>query len=77
MNVWTFWSELQSCYAFYILPNFIKKYHAEFEIAKMILSSNMPKLANKSEKKMFIREKINLRFASLSKSYNSKMHNER
>ena len=32
MDVWTFWSELSSCYAFYIVPNCIRNHHAKFEI---------------------------------------------
>ena len=31
MKVRTFWSELWSCYALYILPNYIRNHHILFE----------------------------------------------
>ncbi len=36
MDVWTFWSQLKSCYAFYILPNCIRNRQTEFEIYRTI-----------------------------------------
>ncbi len=32
MNVRTFWSQLHSYYAFYIIPKCIRNHHTEFEI---------------------------------------------
>ncbi len=38
MNVRTLWSELQSCYAIYILPNCIRNHHIKFEIYRTVIS---------------------------------------
>ena len=37
MDIWTFWSQLLSCCAFYIVPNCIKNHHTKFEIGRTIL----------------------------------------
>ena len=37
MFKWSFWSELQSCNAFYIIPNCIRNQYTEFEIDRAIL----------------------------------------
>ncbi len=29
IDVWTSWSQLSSCYAFHIVPNFIRNYHTK------------------------------------------------
>ena len=36
MDVCTFWSQLSSCYPFYILPNYIRYHHTDVEIDKTI-----------------------------------------
>ncbi len=38
MDIRTFWSQLSSCYAFYIVHNYIKNHHTEFEIERTILT---------------------------------------
>ncbi len=32
MDVWTFWSQLSSCYTLYIVPFCIRNHHTKFEI---------------------------------------------
>ena len=38
MDVQTFWLGLQSCYAFYVVSNCIRNYHAKSDIDKTILT---------------------------------------
>ena len=38
MEVLTFWSQLLSCFAFFILPKCIRNHHTEFEIERTILN---------------------------------------
>ena len=43
MDVYTFWSQLSSCYAFYIVPYCIRNHYTEFKIDRIILTSKQPK----------------------------------
>ena len=38
MDVWTFRSQLSSCYAVYSVPNCIRNHHTKFEIDTTILT---------------------------------------
>ena len=38
MDVWIFWSQLSSCYAFYIVLNYIMNHHTEIEIDRTIMT---------------------------------------
>ncbi len=51
MDVWTFWSQLSSSYAFYIVPSCIRNHHTKFEIERNRFSK-----AQRYARKMFSAE---------------------
>ncbi len=51
MNLWSFWSQLLSCYALYIVPKCNFNYHTEFETNGIILT--YLKLKNQKAKKSY------------------------
>ncbi len=60
MDVWTFWSQLLSCYAFYIVPNCIRNQHTEFEIDKTILTYKIINLKRLTDGLTLIIEKLKI-----------------
>ncbi len=50
MDVWTFWSQLLSCYAFYIVSNCIRNHHTELENERTILTYLIKKIKKAPKK---------------------------